>query len=258
MPDDRLVLASLDVESLANVYQTNSALRSLVERYLEIHKQRRVVKESSTAHDYGLPGADKALVKAAREGKVYVVQFTLLAGADVHARDDQALIVASLAGHVDIVRVLLSAGAIVHADDDQPLRDASQKRYTEIVRLLLEAGADVHALKNQALSAALVYGHADVVRLLLVALHRREDAELCSAGADVHANADDALRAASREGHTDVEQLFLNRVQRATLASGDFVVRHRCRRQLHEAPHRREDAELRSAGGDRQVLKDKS
>jgi ankyrin repeat protein len=117
-----LVLGSLDIESLANVYQTNSALQDLVMRYLEIH-------------DYALPGANNALIHAAERGKKHVVQFTLLAGADVHAEDDQALRLASLAGHADVLRVLLNAGADVHALNDEALRLASRHGHADVVQM---------------------------------------------------------------------------------------------------------------------------
>ena len=108
-----LVLASLDFESLANLHQTSSTLRRLVKRYLEIHKQRQVAErsEGSTAHNYMLPGADEALLEAAEQAKVHVVQFTLLAGADVHANNDEALRGASQNGHEDVVQILLLSAA---------------------------------------------------------------------------------------------------------------------------------------------------
>jgi hypothetical protein len=152
-----LVLASLDFESLANVHQTNSALRRLVERYLEIHKQRqatdcseataaaRTRRSPSTAQEHKVPGADEALLNAAAQGKTRVVQFTLFrAGADVHTRDEEALRAASEFGHVDTVRILLHAPKR-SADADR--RSASSLRCGRF-GVVLEAGADQQVLEK--------------------------------------------------------------------------------------------------------------
>ena len=140
-----LVLASLDFESLASLYFTNTTLRSLVERYLEIH-------------DYALPGANEALLNSARQGKAYIVEFTLLAGANVHAEKDRALRVASDNGHVDVVRLLLNGvqrppfgavlqeGADVHAENDMAILLASRYGNKDTVQTLLKAGTDPRVL----------------------------------------------------------------------------------------------------------------
>ena len=92
---------------------------------------------------------DGALVKAARGGRIDIVQLLLEAGADKNAYDPgfpvlagrTALAAAAEYGHLEIVRLLLEAGSCVEQSANEALVTARMRGYVDIVKLLLDAGA---------------------------------------------------------------------------------------------------------------------
>ncbi|XP_042891456.1 uncharacterized protein LOC122265984 [Penaeus japonicus] len=101
-----------------------------------------------------------ALLRAARDGALYVVQALLGAGADVDARTDQgnsALHEASRVGHNEVVICLVYSNAYVDAINRNgvtPLQTALSYGQVEVVQTLIRFNADVH-LKNKVGESAL-------------------------------------------------------------------------------------------------------
>ena len=110
-----------------------------------------------------LSSDEKALIKAAKEtGDVAEVRRLLAAGVPVDTLDrhnmpwDQtALMLAAHNGFLEIVQLLLAAGASVSAVDqnipeseqkNQPLHHAVKGQNIAVVEAILDAGADINAL----------------------------------------------------------------------------------------------------------------
>ena len=204
-----LVLASLDLDSLANLYFTNSTLRELVYRYLEMN-------------DFSLPGAGDELIKTAYEGNSQGVQFALLAGANVNTMGDAPLRKASEQGNAEVVQILLNAGADVHAMNDWVLVIASKHGHEEIVRMLLNADAYVD---GSAITTALDNGYRKIARILLEATTKHRInydhllirasingyKEIIRTLLDFGLHKPDltmAIAIASREGHKEIAQML--------------------------------------------------
>lgn len=117
-----------------------------------------------------------ALMRAAGNGHVELVELLLSAGAKVDLRDENcstALIkAAGRYGNAHIVKILLSKGADVDARDNRgktALITAAQFGYPTIVRALLDAGADPSLRDESGETAwfkAAVVEHRDVMEIL--------------------------------------------------------------------------------------------
>ncbi|MGB3694170.1 MAG: ankyrin repeat domain-containing protein [Spirulinaceae cyanobacterium] len=90
-----------------------------------------------------------ALVVAARQGLVEIVQELIAAGAKVNnGFNCLPLHEAANGGHQEIVRLLLETGAEVDAYEEDcwtALMSASNQGYEEVVQILLEFGANANA-----------------------------------------------------------------------------------------------------------------
>jgi hypothetical protein len=120
---------------------------------------------------------------------LYVCNFLIEHGVDIHEDDDCALRFASRNGYKNTVVLLLEYNADVHAYDDCSIRSASYYGHTDIVALLLEHKADVHACSDESLLSASFNNHKDTVALLLE--HK----------ADIHADDDAIVRWATDKRH---------------------------------------------------------
>ena len=92
-----------------------------------------------------------ALILAAIEGNLSIVESLLSHGAEVDQRDSEgatALLAAAENGHDEIVRILVGSGADVNGKDTRigwtPLMAASLRGHLATVRLLLASGANIN------------------------------------------------------------------------------------------------------------------
>ena len=120
------------------------------------------------------PNGETALMIAAANGHVEVVQVLIAADADVDARELNSGGTVLKWAKVNVVQALIDAGADVNARDDKgytPLVYAAKKGMADVVHALLAAKEiDVNAQNNRgntALSRAAYCGHTFVVQLLL-------------------------------------------------------------------------------------------
>lgn len=115
-----------------------------------------------------------ALVAAAGEGHLIIVQKLIAAKADVNAVSNRryALESAAAKGFGHVVSLLIESGAQVNACglDGTALQQASYHGYQDMVRELLDHGADADLVDGSyggPLQAAIIGGHHQIVRLLL-------------------------------------------------------------------------------------------
>ena len=118
----------------------------------------------------------EALIEAAGDGDVQVLEEMLSAGLDVNMKvdgDGSALIAAAKKGQFAAIKFLLERGADVNMGvegDGNPLIMAAANGHTAAVTLLLERGADIEAVVDgdeNALIQAAESGHLEVVKLLV-------------------------------------------------------------------------------------------
>jgi bla regulator protein BlaR1 len=134
----------------------------------------------AVADDKAEYGDGTALIEAARDGNLPLVQRLLERGADVNQpvpRDGNPLIVAAARGHLEVAKTLVEHGADVNAfvpEDETPLINAAREGHLEVVTYLLEKGADINlaVLANgtemrSPLGEARKHQHPDVANLLL-------------------------------------------------------------------------------------------
>jgi ankyrin repeat protein len=186
---DALLLAGIDVDARADAVARNAETADFV----------CPVYTNATA-----------LIIAASEGHVQVVQRLLAAGASVGAHDDHggtALALAQEHEHAEVVRVLELAGAdkmAVELPSDLRLFVAAESGDVEKLRELLAAGADVEARDTRK--------HTRGATALMVAAAADQPGAiqaLCELGADVHSKDSQGYehqpghRLAFREGGPD-------------------------------------------------------
>ncbi|KDO21001.1 TKL protein kinase [Saprolegnia parasitica CBS 223.65] len=121
---------------------------------------------------------EKALCKAAEDGKLATVQFYLDNGVDINCTNDYGgytpLHFAAVYGRLEIVRLLVEKGAVIEAKNNMygwtALHSAAFGGHLEIVCLLIEKGAAVDAKEDDGqtpLHYAALFGHLEIVRFLL-------------------------------------------------------------------------------------------
>lgn len=117
-----------------------------------------------------------ALIYAADNGNVHIVNLLLENGADVNDDDNGGntpLMIASERGHPETVKLLIESGASMNAQDKYKrtaLMKASESGRLEVVTTLLKKGADVNAKdkwNKTAIFHAIDQGHENVVPILL-------------------------------------------------------------------------------------------
>ena len=146
---------------------------------------------------------DTALVSAAENGHIEIVQFLLNNGANIHAENDDgdedgALLAASDRGYVDVVKLLLENGANVHARYGYSLHYAAQKGHKNIVKILFENGADANADDTYIFQEVIKKGDIDIINLFL------ENAP---------ETLPSTLSIAAESGNLDLVKLLLTRVE---------------------------------------------
>lgn len=117
-----------------------------------------------------------ALMVAAENGRLQIVNLLLSKGADLNAHDNRfgstAVMLAAYSGHEDIVEILIHNGADVNAarsDGVTALMLASMQGNLGIVRAFLRQGARVNATDYEGRTAVRIAryrGHIDVAREL--------------------------------------------------------------------------------------------
>jgi bla regulator protein BlaR1 len=118
----------------------------------------------------------EALIEAAAEGDLRVLQELLASGLDVNTKvdgDGSALIAASRKGQITAMKLLMERGADVNMGvegDGNPLIMAAAAGQADAVTLLLEQGADIEMIVDgdeNALIKASESGRLEVVKLLV-------------------------------------------------------------------------------------------
>jgi ankyrin repeat protein len=111
---------------------------------------------------------DDALRYSAGNGHLYIVQYLVEHGADIHADNDCALRLSAANGHLETVKYLVEHGADIHAEMDYSLCWGAKNGHLETVKYLVENGADIHAKTNYAIRLSAKNGHIEVVNYLIM------------------------------------------------------------------------------------------
>ena len=159
------------------------------------------------------PRKESLLFEATRAGELFLVEFALKTGDDIHFNDNSALKLASSKGYYDIVKYLVEHGADIHAEYDEALRVASQNGHLEIVKYLLKNGANLHTVEVSALRTAAANGHLEVLKFLI------------AEGAEIHVDNDKALIWASAKGNLEIVKFLVEQQGADIHASQDYALR---------------------------------
>ncbi len=203
----------------------------------------RFVKEYFTVSDIineidrrGGTGGRQPIHDAARGGQPAVVEYLLMQGADVNAKDSHGLLpihYAVKSGHDGVVKLLLASGAAVNAKDSrgfQPMHYAANRGQTDTVADLIAYGAVVNAKDNdgqQPLHKAAWGGYRDTVVLHKASWggYRDTVVHLLENGADVNAKDDSdwqPIHYAALMGNLGVVKALLAYNADINEASGQF------------------------------------
>jgi len=143
---------------------------------LECHDLMERLLQNGAAVNASDESGRTALIDAASRGLTEAVRILLDAGAEIEAKtkteEKTALMLAADQGHVKVVQMLVAQRSNVNARDSDgktALIVAAARGYADIVQLLLQRGADINAkdrFENTALRNAEKYGGPEVTQLL--------------------------------------------------------------------------------------------
>jgi len=119
---------------------------------------------------------------SAQYGRLDIVKFLVLNGANIHTDCDHAVRWAADQNHLDMVKFLVLNGANIHACYEWALNYAAQNGHLDIVKFLVLNGADIHVIGDRAFTNAAFMGRVDVVKFLVLN------------GANIRASNDHALK----------------------------------------------------------------
>ena len=152
------------------------------------------------------PDGSSLLMIAARSGKPPMVKTLLAARPKLNVRNplgETALMLAAFQGHLEVVQLLISSGAEVNQSGWTPLIYSAAQNRMDVARLLLKSGAQVNAQSASGTSALMMAareGHLSMVLLLM------------EHGADLNLKTDDgatALKVARDRGKKEVADMLL-------------------------------------------------
>ncbi|KAK7873734.1 hypothetical protein R5R35_013266 [Gryllus longicercus] len=139
------------------------------------------------------PAGRQALVEAAQDGRLEVMEALLRVGVNAKESREEALRAAAEKGHRGCIVALLDAGVDVNARENwsrwTALHWAAMNGHAECVEVLLQRGAKKDQLTQEVLVNAAREGHLDVLKILL------------RGGAGAKEWREMALRAAACRGH---------------------------------------------------------
>ncbi len=171
-----LIRAGADVNAANHYGVTPLALASTNGNAAIIEQ---LVRSGADPHDplHAVNAGETPLMLAARSGRADAVTLLLQLGADPNSTEtwngQSALMWAAAEGHVSVVQTLIAHGADIAARSNSgttPLLFAARKGSMDAVRALLAAGSDVNEQRPDAatsLLVAVINGHEDLVDLLL-------------------------------------------------------------------------------------------
>ncbi|KAK3864886.1 hypothetical protein Pcinc_029469 [Petrolisthes cinctipes] len=141
-----VVAKEQEAESQMSIEELNRSLRKAI-CYHDAEKVRSLLKLGADPNTKcnDLPG----LIRAAKDGSLYVVQALVNAGADVDIRTEQgnsALHLAAKEGHSEVVLQLVESGAFVDAINRSgvtPLQIALAHGHMEVIQRLIRLDADM-------------------------------------------------------------------------------------------------------------------
>jgi len=152
------------------------------------------------------PNGDPLLTIAARNGKTGAAKVLLAARPKIDARNghgETALMLAAFNGHLPIVQALLVKGASVNHPGWTPLSYAATRNHLDVARVLIKAGAKIDAEADNGTTALMMAsreGHLPMVLLLLE--HGANINHMTKAGYT-------SLELAIAHGHPDVAETLL-------------------------------------------------
>jgi ankyrin repeat protein len=227
---DRFVLALADVAVRADDFSLIESALIVADmpsdpdawsKVLEIgadHGAKNVANEvlsRAAAFGLGPKNISVALLNAASEGHVEIMEALLAAGADINAKVESgatALVVAAEGGHLSCVQALLGRKGEIEdidargASDATALLKAAGEGHVEIMEALLAAGADINAKVESGATALVVAaekGHLSTVQALLRRKGEIEDIDARGASDGT------ALHGAANSGHAEILEALL-------------------------------------------------
>ena len=169
--------------------------------------------------EWGIEYTQSAFLERVKKGDLFAVRLFRDAGMDLHAPTDDhgwlgwtALMWAAMEGRLQVVEFLVEHGADVNARTENgttALIAAAGKGQLQVVEFLVEHGADINARTDEgqtSLAAAISGGRSASVRFLSLVRF------LVNIGADIIAeDGETALMQAAREGDLAVMRLLVDR-----------------------------------------------
>lgn len=210
--DDPPVLQSIcrigDLEIVQSILHPGCEYLDLVLRYASqygrIEVVKHIIREWTQNSIKGVVNMDHAMMKAAENGHIHVVEYL----AD-HASIEQLFLYHTLRGivvngHVDMLKYLVDRGADTRLIDQghHIMREVIENGHVDMIRYLANRGANIRSLDQRTLDQTLIVtvkrGYTDMVKYLV------------QCGANMKADGYNAVFHAVQSGSTEIVKIFVD------------------------------------------------
>ncbi|AAV51133.1 putative ankyrin repeat protein [Acanthamoeba castellanii mimivirus] len=110
---------------------------------------------------------NKCLIGYCISGRLDIVKYLVILGADIRENDDCVVRTACHNGHIEVVKYLVNQGADIRAYDDDAIRLASKNGHLYVVKYLVSQGVNFRKYNDYEINWASQNGHGSVVDFLV-------------------------------------------------------------------------------------------
>jgi ankyrin repeat protein len=107
------------------------------------------------------------LKHACSYGKLNIIEFFILSGADVTYQNNYPIRIACFYGHLPVVKLLIQHGADISANNNASINHACVENHLKLAKFLIDNGANINDVESDCLAGACNNNNLNMVKLLL-------------------------------------------------------------------------------------------